>query len=469
MILSSSLRERFFQFISLIRLKPFDTATSEGRSSERLRRVLWTTISNAIAKGINTLTVLVTVPLTLGYLGSERYGVWMAITSITAFLSFADLGIGNGVVNIVSEATGKNDGELTKKCVSSAFFVLSQISIALIIIYSIINPYIRWNNIFNASSPLARQEISPALWIFVVCFLVNVPLSIVPRIQMGYQEGYVSSIWQAISNIIGLFGLVVAISLKAGLPWLVLILQGFSIIGNLLNGIQLMVIRRPYLFPRFKYVNLELIRRIIGIGLLFSILQISNAILYSVDYMIIINILGPEAVTLYAVPARLFTLIPSIIYMGLFPLWPAYSEAVARGDNAWVRKTLYRAVLNVFLLSLFASLLLIVFGQKILYLWVGPNVPYSLPLMIALGVWTVLTAIISAVCMFLNAINKISFQVIFSLLAASVMVVAKVMAANSFSLIGVVWAGIFGYGLFMGLPYFIYTRRQIIHFSKLLL
>ncbi len=39
---------------------------------------------------------IVTVPLTIGYLGSERYGLWITISSVVAMINFADLGIGNG-------------------------------------------------------------------------------------------------------------------------------------------------------------------------------------------------------------------------------------------------------------------------------------------------------------------------------------------------------------------------------------
>jgi hypothetical protein len=72
---------------------------------------------------------------------------------------------------------------------------------------------------------------------------------------MGYQEGYLSSIWQAISNLIGLAGIIAVVHLKAGLPWLVLAIAGFPIIGNLLNGIGLFAFQRRWLIPRRQEVN----------------------------------------------------------------------------------------------------------------------------------------------------------------------------------------------------------------------
>jgi hypothetical protein len=88
----------------VLRLKPFDTATPEGRSLERYRRGALTTFTSVTARVLTVFTGLIAVRLTVRYLGTERYGLWMTITSVVAMMSFADLGIGNGLLNSISEA-----------------------------------------------------------------------------------------------------------------------------------------------------------------------------------------------------------------------------------------------------------------------------------------------------------------------------------------------------------------------------
>src|ERR1035438_2273421 len=100
---------RLLQLRLLLRFTAFDTSSEAGRSKERYRRVALTTLTSVGARGIGTLMALVSVPLTLGYLGKERYGLWMTISSIVAMLSFADFGMGNGLLNAVAVANGKND------------------------------------------------------------------------------------------------------------------------------------------------------------------------------------------------------------------------------------------------------------------------------------------------------------------------------------------------------------------------
>jgi hypothetical protein len=84
--------EKVKKIISVIRFKPFDTSTESGRSKERYRRVVLTAGSSFINKGVTAVTGLISVPLTVHYLGAERYGLWMTISSTIAFLTFADLG-----------------------------------------------------------------------------------------------------------------------------------------------------------------------------------------------------------------------------------------------------------------------------------------------------------------------------------------------------------------------------------------
>jgi O-antigen/teichoic acid export membrane protein len=441
---------------SVIRLRSFNTSTEEGRARERLRRVFWTGIGSVAAKSINTICMLIVVPITLSYLGAERFGLWMAITSLVVFLGFSDLGIGNVILNFVSEAYAKSDKEKAKKHVSNAFFLLISVSIALSLIFSFLYPRIAWDEFFNVSSPIAKKEVGPAVAMFVACFIVNLPLSIIPRIQMGYQEGYVSSICQGIANLIGLAGIIAAVYLQVGLPWLVLVIAGFPIIGNAFNGIVLFAFQRPWLIPRRYDANALLSKQILRIGFLFLILQICNVIICFSDNIIIAKVLGPAVVADYAVPARLFIIVPMIFSMFLTPLWPAYAEANCRADAVWIKKTLARALFATFAACLISSLLLVLFGENILEIWVGSRVTFSLALMVSLGIWNIVYPVVSGMAFFLNGINKIRFQVLFALLTALLSTILKIILAAWIGLAGIAFANSVVSFIIMLVPYSIY-------------
>ena len=62
--------------IGLLRLTAFETDTEEGRSQERHRHIAWTTVTADAAKVAAVAAMVISVPLTLGYLGPERFGLW---------------------------------------------------------------------------------------------------------------------------------------------------------------------------------------------------------------------------------------------------------------------------------------------------------------------------------------------------------------------------------------------------------
>src|SRR5215213_8385074 len=135
-----SLWKRVKHGVSVARLRPFDTSSREGRSRERYRRAALTSLSSMAANGISFLAKLAVVPLTLGYLGTERYGLWVTISSLAAMLALADLGTGNGLLTAISEAHGKDDREEARRYVSSAFFMLSGIALSLAALFAVIYP-----------------------------------------------------------------------------------------------------------------------------------------------------------------------------------------------------------------------------------------------------------------------------------------------------------------------------------------
>src|SRR5437762_4195538 len=119
---SPSMLRRLRGYASVLRLKPFDTSTPEGRSKERYRRVALAAAASLLAKAVHSIVLLVTVPLAVGYLGAERYGMWMTMSAVIAMLAFSDLGMGLGLMNVLSQAHGKNDLTTARQAVSSAFF-----------------------------------------------------------------------------------------------------------------------------------------------------------------------------------------------------------------------------------------------------------------------------------------------------------------------------------------------------------
>jgi O-antigen/teichoic acid export membrane protein len=355
----------------------------------------------------------------------------MAITSVITMLSFVDLGMGNGLINIVAEANGHNNVTQAQQYVSSAFFSLCAIALILAATFYLVYPLVDWQWMFNVTSVQAIHEAGPALALFVGCFLLNLPLSVAQQANAGYQEGYVNHIWGMVSGVVGIGTILVAIYLQAGLPWLVLCMAGSTVLTSLLNSVALFGKRRPWLRPRLKYLTPGAMRRIVKVGGLFLALQIAVTVGYQSDNIVISRILGADQVTQYAVPQKLFMFGPTILSFILMPLWPAYGEALIRGDVAWVKQTLRRSIGIGLLINVSLALVLVLWGSQILRLWAGPEIQPQRSLLIGLGLWCILNGFGGPLAMFLNGANVIGFQVICALSMAAINLVLSIMLTQS--------------------------------------
>lgn len=461
----NNITHRLNRIFKLIRLKPFDCSTEEGRSNERYRRVALTALASAIAKFVSMLTVLISVPLTLHYLGPERYGMWMTISSIIVVLGFADLGMGNGLLNTISDARGRNDQEGIIRSVSSTFFMLAFLAIILGAVFTITYKYIPWIQMFKISSPKAILEAGPATAVFIGCFLLSMPLGLVQRIQLGYQEGYHTGYWAAFGSILGLLLVLLVIYFQAGLPWLVLAMSGSQVLALLFNNIQLLS-KRPFLYPVAHKASYRTGIKIVRKGLLFFVLQIAVAVAFASDNIVIAQILGPEAVTQYSVPMKMFSIVTIILSMVLNPLWPAYGESIARGDLKWVKRTLYQSLIITFAVTTVGAIILTIFGVQLIHLWTGSQVTPTFSLLLGLGVWTVLSGCGNALAMFLNGANLLKFQVIMAVTMASTSIVVKITWANSIGISGIIWGTVCTYIAFTILPCLVFVPRFISKLGK---
>lgn len=438
-----------------LRGAPIDTTTEEGRSRERYRRAALTAVTGGASRAVSLVTMLIAIPLALGYLGAERYGVAVTITALTSMLVFADFGLGNGLMNLVANAAGRDDETRVRRSISSAFFMLCGIAAALAVPLYALYRWVPWERFMNVPDG-SEGEVAAAVGVFMLCVVVSLPLGIAQRVQLAYQQGFVNSAWNAVGSVAALIGLFVVIQVRAGLPWVVLMLLAAPVIANALNWVSLFVVRRRDLQPRWSSASRAEGRRLARIGLMFFILQLAVAIAYQADVVIATRVLGPTAATDYSITLRLFLLVPTVVNLALLPLWPAYSESIARGDRAWVGRTLRTSVLMAASLSGLSSLILVVFGRSILQAWTGTDIGADLPLLVGMGAWAILNNSFNAVAMLLNGASIMRFQIFTALSMTVVSLSASIVGANLFGVAGIIWGTVLAFVVCTALPTALY-------------
>jgi O-antigen/teichoic acid export membrane protein len=396
--------------------------------------------------------MLVSVPLTSGYLGEERYAVWLSVSSFVALLTFADLGIGVGLLNAVSHAFGKDDVAAARRHIATALALLMSICIVLISVGLLLMQTDIWAEVFNVKTPIARSEVNTAATLFMIMTALNLPLGVVQRVQLGFQEGAPSYIWQALGSLLGLALLVLAVRFRLGLPWLILAYMGGPALASLANGVLYFGVRRPELRFSRKWIHRESARILLRTGVGFVILQILVAVTNSMDYIIIAQRLTSGDLAGYSLTVRLFSVIMLLIGTVTAALWPAFSEAHSRGDHGWLSSTFEKAVRISFATMAIGSVVVMVTGQWLVDKWSVGSVSIGLTLLAARACYSLVDSVVGVTGTLLSSMNMIWIQVIAIGSYVAVSLIAKPWAADVAGVTGIAGVGALAMGLFVLWP-----------------
>lgn len=446
--------------VKYIRITPYDLSTSNGRESERHRRAILTTITSILAKGITILTGFISIPLTVNYLGVERFGLWMTITSISMMFVFADFGLGNGLVNVLAKANGKNEKLIAKEAVSNVFFMQSFVALFLILIFGLTYKFISWSNFFNVTTDLAIQESAPAVMMFFLIFAFKLPTAIVQKIQIAYQEGFISNLWQAGGSILSLIALLVAINYKAGLTILIFSMTGVETIVMIINLIYQFLFVRNWIAPSWKLFKLRKAKILLRIGLIFSIITLANIIGSSLDNIIIANYMGASSVSEYAVVQKLFSIMFIVTFITA-PYWPAFGEAFAQLDYIWARKTQKKIQKISFYVTILLCLPLLVFGKFIIKIWIGPEIIPSFPLLIGFSFFWIASGFAQSALNVMQTDHYIRRLLIVTIIYSIISIILKIVFIQIWGLPGIIWAGGISYGLLFTIPITLFVNREL--------
>ena len=141
----------------------------------RRRGIVQGFVTGLGSRGVGFLVSFLSVPLTIGYLGRERYGVWILLSSLLAWVRLADLGIGNGLRTAIASALGSGRPDLVRTLLSTAFALLCTIAAVLGLMAAVAWPWINWVPLFGITTEDARAEVGPAIATSFGVFLAGLP------------------------------------------------------------------------------------------------------------------------------------------------------------------------------------------------------------------------------------------------------------------------------------------------------
>ena len=340
------------------------------KSSRRYKRALTSSGAGALAQIVQLATALITVPLTLHYLGGERYGLWMTLTSLAIVLVFADLGVGIGLQNELAKCHGLGNKDQARAVVSVGTAFYASIFLLIVIVCIPITaqlPLSRWMGVQSAS---AQSDLVPAFRIVILGLAIGMFAGLAQRLLDAHQRGYEVQLALTVGRVVSVFAIWLIVRLNGGMSLLVAavaVLPHFFVIAM---GTRFLF-RNPSLSPRFSATQLSILAKLLRTGGAGLLAVIAYALVSNTGILIIAGRWGAAQVTAYAVTMRIVMLATGLLFTLVSPLWPAYGEAFASGDREWVRTAFRRSAIAAAPPFAAGFVALAILGRPLIHLWTG--------------------------------------------------------------------------------------------------
>ncbi|WP_427797608.1 lipopolysaccharide biosynthesis protein [Acidaminococcus fermentans] len=327
-----------------------------------------------VVKGGSLAVALFTTPAYMYYFNNaEVLGVWFTLLSVLAWILNCDMGIGNGLRNQLVYAINAKDWLKAKKYISSSYFFLFGIGIAILLSVLIIENYLSWNKVFNISSELVSERtMIKVVQILFIAIVLQFILRLATSILYALQEAFVPGLLNLATNLIML--IFVVFSNKIGENNnLILLAVVYLIAVNLplvIVTFWIFIFKIPDASPSIVYFRKNYAFSVLKVGSLFLWLQIIAMIVDNTNNYLIALFIGNSAVVEYQIYSKIFNIPMTLVMLLTTSLWSTITKAKAEDDWGWIQASYdnYMKIAGLISIAEFAVILPL---QWIFNIWLG--------------------------------------------------------------------------------------------------
>lgn len=324
--------------------------------------------SGFVTTAVNVLLMIVSYPLYLHYLGYEKVGIWLVLSSVQHFAQLGILGIGPALTKLVAEERGRADTEGAQRYVSLATIMVSITgAIAVIALCAFRIPVVRLLGLSGANAALGVKLLPFMGLLTALAFLNQVVISALAGV--GRMD---------ISNYCATVAKVAALGLEITLLW-----RGWGVetllLGDVLGCCVIHVMGHVYLHRhagirmlcRHSWDATRFSRLLSFAGSIF-VASLTSLLMAPLSKIALSNYAGVALVPVFDIAFNGTVQLRSMAEVGLSALMPAVSQrsaAATAESRRDVRRLYQRALLAVLVIVPPAYFLAVLVARPLLKLW----------------------------------------------------------------------------------------------------
>ncbi|MBI3432273.1 MAG: oligosaccharide flippase family protein [Hydrogenophilales bacterium] len=328
--------------------------------------ILRNAASNFAGGALPALVTIVTLPITLSYLGTPYYGIFTLIMAIVGYFALLDVNVTAGSVKFLAEYHADDQHEKSCQVVTLGLYLYAGIGLLGCIGIALAAPWLV-HDVFNIAD-FREPEALTSLRIAAVAFFFSQLQSYLQSIPQGLGRYDISGRYEVMfGTIVPL--LTVAVLLAGGHLVAVVL---FRTLASMVNVYMLWRMVRK-LMPTFawQFPERALARAVFGFSGFAYLKRIASISGEQADKLIIGALVNMRALTYYTIPYTLTGRVFSLINRLGAVMFPMASALAARGEVDKLNEIYLVATRYTIYLNGALSVLLIVTGHTALQLWVG--------------------------------------------------------------------------------------------------
>lgn len=355
--------------------------------NERSVAVKKNILYSILVRFISIAVSFLIVPVTIGYVSAELYGVWLTLSSIMTWLSFMDIGFTQGLKNRLAEAIAINDWEKGKELVSTTYLMMLAIFVPVSAILMFLVPKLDWCGLLHVSREYSA-EVNKVMVVVVGFACIQMVVNVFVSVVAAFQKVALSNSFHVIGNVLSLIIIyILTKTSSSSLFYLAITFCSSPIIVTLAATIILFNFSFKCVAPSISRVNLRLVKDLFGLGYKFFVINIQVLVLYQSTNVLISHVSSPIMVTSYNLAYRYMNLAMMFFTIITAPLWPAYTDAYTKSDFFWMinmRKKMQR----IFLASVALEIVMVIVSPFFYKIWIGnkADVPFIMTVVVSLYV-----------------------------------------------------------------------------------
>lgn len=374
---------------------------------------------------------LLLIPISIKFINTEYFGVWLTLSSIILLLNIFDLGMGNGLRNKLAVSIINGNDEEGRSYISTTYFFLGIIAIIGFVISYIVSQNFDWNQVLTVPDSLANGRIQNVIGTILMAFFASFFLKPIFAVSYAIHRPFIEPLITLLGNLgcLIIISILVKIKGKGSIEELAFIYCLSPLVFHFCSTIFLYLFHFKKFRPSIRNIDFALVKPLMGLSAKFFVIQVAATLVISATNFVVSKFFGNRAVTDFNIVQRYFSIILIVQAMILTPYWNLITDSYERRDVGWLTST-FAKLLRINLFLILGIMLMIIFADIFLEMWIGSDYRVSRTLLYMFAINTVVYLFSSLFTTFINGTGKVKLQMFTAIITCFVYVPFLVICAK---------------------------------------